>query len=115
MKEIKVVGIRLIEEKKLRSDKHINTPLDPVEILMKELSLYDREVAMVLNLDAKNRIVNTNVVAIGTVESCTINPREIFKSSILSNATSILLIHNHPSGDCGLSEEDIKVTYRIKA
>lgn len=54
------------------------------------------------------------VVIIGTVNSSLIHPREVFKTSILSNASSVIIFHNHPSGDPTPSNEDKNITRRLK-
>ena len=56
----------------------------------------------------------TVIVSVGTINSALVNPREIFKSSILSNACAIIAIHNHPSGNIMPSREDVNITKRLK-
>ena len=55
-----------------------------------------------------------NIVSVGTINSALVNPREIFKSSILSNACAIIAVHNHPSGNIMPSREDVNITKRLK-
>lgn len=78
--------------------------------LMKET----KEMFLTLHLDGKNRIKCLDVVSIGSLNQCTVHPREIFKTACLSNAAAILCIHQHPSGDPTPSAEDIAVTKKIK-
>ena len=73
----------------------------------------DREMFCILNLRTKNQVINVNVVGMGTLNSVLVHPREVFKSAILSNASSIILAHNHPSGDPEPSRHDIEVTKRL--
>ena len=73
----------------------------------------DREMFCILNLRTKNQVINVNVVGMGTFNSVLVHPREVFKSAILSNASSIILAHNHPSGDQEPSRQDIEVTKRL--
>ena len=75
----------------------------------------DREEFLVLPLDAKNRALGFHVVSVGTLASSLVHPREVFKVAILSNAAAIILVHNHPSGDPTPSDEDRRVTARLKA
>jgi DNA repair protein RadC len=79
------------------------------------LSDLKQEKFMVLILDTKNKIIKEEVVSIGTLDSALIHPREIFKSAIKESANAIIVVHNHPSGDCTPSEEDIKITSKISA
>lgn len=111
--ELKVVSIRLVEEPPLFSKKVISSPYDVLDVLAEELKKYDRELFCVLNLRSKNQVINMNIVSMGTLNNALIHPREVFKSAILSNASSIMLLHNHPSGDCKPSDEDIKITKEL--
>ncbi|WP_369695473.1 JAB domain-containing protein [Alkalibaculum bacchi] len=67
-----------------------------------------------ISLDAKNQPTNVSVVSIGTLNSSLCHPREIFKVAIISNANSIIISHNHPSGDPNPSKEDISITSRLE-
>ncbi len=107
---IDIVGIRLIKEREILSEHCIKTPKDAVEILANELKYLDREMMMSINLNNKNEIINAHIVSVGTINASLIDPKNIFKAALLSNATSIVLIHNHPSGDCNPSREDIAIT-----
>lgn len=79
-----------------------------------ELSLSDRERFLVLLLDNRNRVIGVDEAAVGTLSQALVHPREIFKAAILSNAASIICVHNHPSGDPDPSREDRKVTKRLE-
>jgi DNA repair protein RadC len=61
-------------------------------------------------LDVKNQVIGIHTVSIGNLNSAIVSPREVFKAAILANAASIILGHNHPSGDTTPSPEDIQVT-----
>ena len=73
----------------------------------------DREQFCVILLDSKNRITGLNIVSTGDLSSATVHPREVLKPAILANAASMILCHNHPSGDLTPSSEDIAVTKKI--
>ncbi len=66
--------------------------------------LKEGQILCVLNLDAHGVVQNANIVSMGTVNQTVSSPREIFKSAILSNAHSIILMHNHPSGSVNHSQ-----------
>jgi len=87
---------------------------DVYEAFRKRAERADREEFLALLLDTKNVMLGFHVVSVGTLAAVIVHPREVFKPAILANAASILLIHNHPSGDPDPSEEDIAVTKRIK-
>ena len=112
--ELDVVNIRLVKEPSLYSTKPLTSPEAVLELMAEELSSYDREVLCILNLKANNQVINMNIVSVGTINSTLVNPREIFKSSILSNACAIIAIHNHPSGNIMPSREDVNITKRLK-
>lgn len=73
----------------------------------------DREEFMVLMLDVKNNLIGYNLVSVGTLDYVIIHPREVFKPAILANAASIILTHNHPSGDPNPSGNDIELTKEV--
>lgn len=112
--ELKVVRVRLVEEPPFYSKQKLSSPQAVLDVVGEELESYDRELFCILNMDAKMRAVNLNIVSMGTLNHSLVHPREIFKSSILSNALGIILIHNHPSGDCTPSQTDMDVTKRLE-
>ena len=111
--ELKVVNIRLVKEPSLYSTEKIATPDDVLKVIAKELATYDREVFAILNLKSNGQVINLNICSVGTLNASMISPREVFKSSILSNAAAFIAIHNHPSGSPQPSEEDRTVTKRL--
>jgi DNA repair protein RadC len=82
-------------------------------LLQSFLAGADRENFVVLLLDTKNKVVGINTVSIGTLNSAVVHPREVFKPAILANAASIILAHNHPSGDPAPSKEDVAVSKKL--
>lgn len=64
-------------------------------------------------LDTKNKVIGTQTVSIGTINQSLVHPREVFRYAIMKNSNSILLSHNHPSGDPTPSKEDILITERL--
>lgn len=73
-----------------------------------------RECIYSLSLDSKNQLISADLVSIGTVNYSVAHPREIFKYAIKNSAVSILLIHNHPSGNPEPSQEDLNLTKRVE-
>lgn len=114
-KRVDWVTVRLVKEKSvLYGRRKISTPKDAMELVNGFLEYCDREQLVVCSLDTKNQPTAMEVVSIGTVNSSLIHPREIFKTSIISNASSLIVFHNHPSGDPKPSEEDKNITIRLK-
>ena len=76
--------------------------------------IYDKEAFVVAFLNTKNRIIDHEVVSIGTINSSLVHPREVFRNAIINKANAVILCHNHPSGDLTPSTEDINITRRLK-
>jgi DNA repair protein RadC len=74
----------------------------------------DREHFIVLFLDSESKVMGLNTVSVGTLTESLVHPREVFKGAILANAASIIIAHNHPSGEHYPSEADIAVTTKLK-
>ena len=81
--------------------------------LVQRIEHRSREVFAVLNLKTNGQPINLNICSMGTLDSSIVSPREIFKSSILSNAGAFIGVHNHPSGSISPSQEDKDVTKRL--
>ncbi|MDD3223208.1 MAG: JAB domain-containing protein [Clostridium sp.] len=114
-KRVNIVSIKMVREATmLYNIRTINTPKDAVELGRRFLEDSDREQLLVCCLDTKNHPIAINVVSVGSLNSSIVHPREVFKPAILSNADSIIIFHNHPSGDPVPSKEDINVTKRLK-
>ena len=116
MVKIENVRIKLVRESAgLYCNKYISCPEDAAEIAAKHFEdmASDREVFSVMLLDVKNRVIGINVVSIGSLSASVVHPREVFKAAILANAASVILTHNHPSGESKPSREDIEVTRRM--
>lgn len=112
-KDFDLVGVRLVPERKLYSEKEIVCSSDAVALLSKELGEHDREVFCVLHLSPRGLPLSASITSMGELTSTLVHPREVFKSAVLSSAAGIVLLHNHPSGSLTPSEEDIKTTERI--
>lgn len=112
--ELKVVNVRLVKEPSLYSTEPISSPDDVLKIVAKEMATYDREVFAILNLKTNGQIINLNICSVGTLNASMVSPREVFKSSILSNAGAFIAIHNHPSGSLVPSNDDKETTRRLQ-
>jgi DNA repair protein RadC len=93
--------------------KPINSAKDIYNMFVDEMRNYKKEVLKVVLLDTKNVPISIKEVSVGTLNSSLIHPREVFKDAIKESANSIILVHNHPSGNCEPSNEDIEVTKKI--
>lgn len=91
----------------------ISSPADVSALLRDRIAHEDREHFVALLLNTKNRVIGSPTVSIGTLSSSLVHPREVFKTAIKAGAASIVLVHNHPSGDTNPSREDREVTRRL--
>ena len=114
MYRLNQVAIRMVEMPPLLSDVPMDGPEAAVKVMADMLKDYDREVVAIVNLQTDGKPINMNVVSMGALDQSIAHPREILKSTILSNASAIMLVHNHPSGRLTPSEEDILMTARMK-
>lgn len=90
------------------------TPESIARYQMEALRHCDREKAVIMMFNSKNRLLHETVISAGTVNSSLVSPREIFLEALKYEAVSLCLIHNHPSGDPAPSREDILITRRLK-
>ena len=112
--KLEQVGIRMVKEPPLYSTEPMNTPEAAVRVMAEALKQFDREVLCVVNLRSDLKPINMNVVSMGTLDQSLAHPREILKSIVLSNAGSVMLMHNHPSGQLQPSKEDVALTDRMQ-
>jgi DNA repair protein RadC len=91
----------------------IHSPRDAFNILNCFMSVLDHEELWVINLDTRHRMMNLTKLYQGSVNSSQIRVAEVFRSAIADNAPSMLLAHNHPSGDPTPSPDDVSVTHSI--
>lgn len=92
----------------------ITGPKDVSDLLMHEMKFLKKEHLKVVLLDTKNNVMDIETVSIGSLSSSIVHPREVFNIAIRKSAASIILVHNHPSGDVQPSREDINITKRLR-
>jgi DNA repair protein RadC len=80
------------------------------DLLREENRAYDVEHFQVVLLNTRRRLIRIDKISQGTLDTILIHPREVFKPAIAANASAVVLVHNHPSGDPTPSEADVKVT-----
>jgi len=73
-----------------------------------------KEIFKIILLDSKNKILKDIIISQGSLTSSLVHPREVLNPAIKESAASIILIHNHPSGDPTPSQDDIEITQRLK-
>lgn len=88
-------------------------PEDVIEWFKFEYGTMSQECFIALYLDTKSKLISHRVLFKGTLNESVVHPREVFKEAFLQNANSVLIAHNHPSGDCTPSKADFEVTYKM--
>lgn len=117
---------RLTENKRVELDKEVSTncpdlsyaiksPDDAVTIGKEFMRIHEEpeEYMYMICMNTKNKIIGIFEISHGTVNASLVTPREVFQKALLANAVSIILMHNHPSGDCTPSRQDIEITTRL--
>ncbi len=107
------VAIRMVKEPPLYSDTPIESPQAVVQVMADTLKDYDREVFAIINLRPDLKPINVNIVSVGALDQSLVHPREAIKSMVLSNAASVMMVHNHTTGSMSPSKDDIAVTDRM--
>jgi len=91
----------------------ISSPEDAAAVLREDMRTLDREEFWVLLLNTKNGLIKKCPTSRGSLNASIVEPREVFKDAIAASAASMILVHNHPSGDPTPSAEDVTVTKRL--
>jgi len=112
IKLVKAVAERYTQESLLDKDL-ISSPQTLYKYLQQSLEHRTRECFAVIMLDAKNRVITTEIIFEGTLTSTCVNPREVIVSILKHNAAAVMFAHNHPSGDPTPSQEDKKLTQTL--
>jgi len=119
---VKAIQLKAVAELSKRMAKatykkkaNIHSPASVAALYMEDMRHLKREHLKVVLLDTKHYVIMDHTLSIGTVNASLIHPREVFIYALKKEAVSILLLHNHPSGNPTPSPEDIRVTKRIQA
>jgi DNA repair protein RadC len=92
---------------------NVDAPSEAAKLFRPFVEKADRELFLVAYVNNKNRPLGVNVCSMGSLDATCVTPREVFKGAILANAASVILGHNHPSGDIFPSPEDIDITKNL--
>ena len=99
----------------LGDDTEVSAPQQVANYLQSAFASYPMQKSFwVIMLDRKNRAIGRVMISLGTLTSCLVHPREVFKPAILASAAAIIEAHNHPSGDPAPSSADIRITRNLK-
>lgn len=108
------LGVRVGKQSILGTDRpRILNFTDVVDLLGGKLRNLKKESFILLALDTRSRLIKEIEVSRGSLNASIVHPREVFKDAITASAASVILAHNHPSGDHAPSDDDIKLTKRL--
>ena len=116
-KRVDIVSVYMVKERSIMYESRYITSPEQVVLMVNEhlkMDRLDRESFIILALDAKCRPTHISTVSTGSLTASIVHPREVFKLAILAKAHSIVAVHNHPSGNPTPSDEDKKITKRLK-
>lgn len=91
----------------------IKTPADAAEVLLPEMGLLEQEEVRTMLLDTRNRLIASPMIYRGSLNACNMRIAEVFREAIRQNAASLIVAHNHPSGDPSPSTDDVNVTREL--
>ncbi len=93
--------------------KSLLTPSDVFALLKPKIAHLKKEHFVLVSFDTRNKVIGVDTVSVGTLNASLVHPREMFGIAIRRHAASVIIAHNHPSGDPDPSDEDIKVTSKL--
>lgn len=113
-------GIKLFQaiseryaKEKLPAKIPLSSPPQVASYLQERIGREKKEHFVVILLDSRNNLIDIHSISVGTLNASLVHPREVFEPAIRQLAASVILVHNHPSGDLTPSEEDLKLTQRL--
>jgi DNA repair protein RadC len=101
---------RRINSLSIDSRRQISSPQDVADLVMYEMMALEQEELWVILLDTRNRLLGKDRLYRGSLNASSVRPVEVFKRAIRHNAASLIIVHNHPSGDPSPSPEDVNLT-----
>lgn len=107
----------LLKVKEIATGEPIRSPQDVARFVrenMDEESMADRECFWILHLNARNQVIEKEIAAIGTVNSCLVRPADVMRKAVMNGTVAIIAVHNHPSGNPEASKEDLMLASRLK-
>lgn len=115
-KKVGIIKLKMVREgAALYGMERFHEARQAVDTVQSLFQYSDREMLVVMSLDTALTPIAVEIIAVGSINVCGVEMREVFKHAILSNAASIICFHNHPSGNLEVSNEDSLITERMKA
>ena len=114
MKKLAIVEIKMVCDKTVTLDIDGSNAGSVASFIRDFIGPTDREHLVMVALNTRGRVVAVNEISVGSVSASIAHPREIFKPAILANASAFIIAHNHPSNEIDPSDDDLRLTKRIK-
>ncbi|GAB6189185.1 DNA repair protein RadC [Marinitoga arctica] len=114
LKAVFELGFRFHKESLEKEKLKLDSPEKVYDLLYDEMAFSDKEIVKCISLNSKLNPISIDTISIGTANQSILHPRDVFKTAIKNNAISILIVHNHPSGDSEPSMIDFDITKKIE-
>lgn len=112
-KQMYQLMLTLLEQEYFRTDQ-LTSPQKTIQYLQVKMATYQSEVFCCIYVDSQHQVIGFEELFTGTLDSCSVYPREVVKQCLLNNAAAVLCVHNHPSGDPAPSNADEMLTKRLQ-
>lgn len=103
----------LTKEENKEFNVNVESPKSAIELLRDKLQDYKKEHFKIIMLNSRNKVINIEDVSVGTLNTSLVHPREVFEPAIRHHSASVIIVHNHPSGDPEPSDDDLKMTKKL--
>lgn len=107
---VPVINIKLVDGGRIGGSEIVRNPQEAISVIALELADQVREIVYVINLDSGGHVLAVYQAGLGTTNYAMVTGKEIFQSAILTNASSVIIIHNHPGQDPAPSRADVMLT-----
>ena len=114
-RRIALVTTSYVEDAHFPRDASLNTAKAAAHIARSIIGRCDREVFLTMHVDSKKRVLSAEVTAVGGVCEAYVQPGEVFKAALLSNAVGVIVAHNHPSGNVTPSDDDMRIAQSLRS
>lgn len=107
------VHVELKRDSWIQPEVIVQTPDEAVDVIQKLISDLDREMVVAIYMATSGRVIDVSICALGTIDGAMVSPSEIMRTALLTGCRSMILMHNHPSGEINPSTEDLAISRRI--
>lgn len=102
--------ISKLETTEVNDEVYVRNPTSLIPLLNEFYKNSEKEAFIAIALNGSNRVISIRTVSVGTVNKTLVHPREVFRYAIMENAAALIVSHNHPSGICNPSDNDVDTT-----